>query len=225
MKLTRFLTALLMCVVIFTCSAALGETADEKVVPVTIVELAEMLYAPDDAALAGKMIRVQAYFGGTFDDGTGEIYGFLILGNPNSCCADSIRSYWGGMLERGAATFWEEFDPAVRGAEQYDMYGDKFGKSLCHAWSASPIYLIARYFVGLRQDGAEDGGFILEPQLEYFGALDCTLPIGEGNGYVRILWDGKNLRALTNCRNGFLRLGERKLPLKPETVFELEFSR
>lgn len=91
MKLTRFLTALLMCVVIFTCSAALGETADEKVVPVTIVELAEMLYAPDDAALAGKMIRVQAYFGGTFDDGTGEIYGFLILGNPNSCCADSIR--------------------------------------------------------------------------------------------------------------------------------------
>ena len=138
---------------------------------------------------------------------------------------DSIRSYWGGMLERGAATFWEEFDPAVHGAEQYDMYGDKFGKSLCHAWSASPIYLIARYFVGLRQDGAEDGGFVLEPQLEYFGDMDCTLPIGEGNGSVRISWDGKNLRAWTNCPNGFLRLGERILPLKPETVFEMELSR
>ncbi len=52
-----------------------------------------------------------------------------------------IREYWGGMLERGAVTFWEECDPAVLAEEQYDMYGDKFGKSLCHAWSASPIYL------------------------------------------------------------------------------------
>ena len=25
------------------------------------------------------------------------------------------------------------------------MYGDAFGKSLCHAWTASPIYLIARW--------------------------------------------------------------------------------
>ena len=91
MKLTRFLTALLMCVMVITCFAALGETADEEVFPVTIVELTEMLWAPDEAALAGKMIRVQAYFGGTFDDGTGKVYGFLILGNPNSCCADSIR--------------------------------------------------------------------------------------------------------------------------------------
>ncbi len=91
MKLSRFLTALLMCVMIFSCHAALGETADEEIFPVTIVELTEMLWAPDEAALAGKMIRVQAYFGGTFDDGTGNVYGFLILGNPNSCCADSIR--------------------------------------------------------------------------------------------------------------------------------------
>lgn len=33
--------------------------------------------------------------------------------------------------------------------QQYDMYGDRFGKSLCHAWGASPVYLLARYFVGL----------------------------------------------------------------------------
>lgn len=47
------------------------------------------------------------------------------------------REYWGGMLERGAVTFWEEFNLDDPREKQYDMYGDKFGKSLCHAWSAS----------------------------------------------------------------------------------------
>ena len=58
---------------------------------------------------------------------------------------DRLTSYWGGMLDRGAVTFWEEFDPTVPDEEQYDMYGDRFGKSLCHAWAASPLYLIGRY--------------------------------------------------------------------------------
>ncbi|MBN2614002.1 MAG: hypothetical protein JXB00_20765 [Bacteroidales bacterium] len=30
------------------------------------------------------------------------------------------------------------------------MYGRRFGKSLCHAWGASPVYLLGRYFVGVR---------------------------------------------------------------------------
>ena len=58
---------------------------------------------------------------------------------------DKIRSYWGGMLDLGAVTFWEEYDPSVPKEEQYDMYGDHFGKSLCHAWAASPIYFLAKY--------------------------------------------------------------------------------
>ena len=61
---------------------------------------------------------------------------------------EQIKAYWGGMLARGAVTFWEEYDPNVPEEEQYDMYGDKFGKSLCHAWAASPIYLLAKYFAG-----------------------------------------------------------------------------
>lgn len=101
-----------------------------------------------------------------------------------------LRSYWGGMLDRGAVTFWEEFDPAVTGTAQYDMYGDRFGKSLCHAWAASPIYLLGRYFVGLRREG---DGFLLEPRLEYFKRLDCTLPIGAGDGFVHLTWDGEKL--------------------------------
>ncbi|MCD8151200.1 MAG: alpha-L-rhamnosidase [Clostridiales bacterium] len=95
-----------------------------------------------------------------------------------------IRSYWGGMLERGAVTFWEEYDPAVTGEAQYDMYGDRFGKSLCHAWAASPIYLLARYFVGLDVAGVAGSGkeqCISHPQKKYFKRLDCTLPVGEND--------------------------------------------
>lgn len=103
-----------------------------------------------------------------------------------------VREYWGGMLERGAVTFWEEYDPKVPEEEQYDMYGDKFGKSLCHAWSASPIYLLARYFVGLEITDPVLGKYELHPHLEYFGSLDCTLPVGEKD--VHILWDGTELK-------------------------------
>lgn len=116
---------------------------------------------------------------------------------------EKLRAYWGGMLERGAATFWEEFDPTVTGTEQYDMYGDRFGKSLCHAWGASPIYLLGRYFVGLRR---EKEGFVLEPRLEYFPTLDCTLPVDGKDGFVRVRWNGASLTVETNRTGGVLRI-------------------
>jgi hypothetical protein len=61
---------------------------------------------------------------------------------------ETILSYWGGMLDLGADTFWEEYDPRKKPEQQYEMYGDPYGKSMCHAWAASPIYLLARYFDG-----------------------------------------------------------------------------
>jgi hypothetical protein len=101
-----------------------------------------------------------------------------------------IKSYWGGMLKLGAVTFWEEFDPDKPLEQQYEMYGDPFGKSLCHAWSASPIYLLARYFVGLRPLSPGGKEFELLPQTRFFRSLDCSFPMGEQ--LLRIhLKDGK----------------------------------
>lgn len=129
---------------------------------------------------------------------------------------ERLRAYWDGMLERGAATFWEEFDPAVTGTAQYDMYGDRFGKSLCHAWAASPIYLLGRYFAGLRREG---DGFVLEPRLEYFPALECTLPVDGGGGFVRLAWDGAALAVETNRPGGALLAGGRRRALIAGEVF------
>ena len=127
---------------------------------------------------------------------------------------ERLRAYWGGMLDRGAVTFWEEFDPAVTGTAQYDMYGDRFGKSLCHAWAASPIYLLGRYFAGLRREG---DGFTIEPRLEYFERLDCTFPLGAGGGSVRLRWDGRTLTAESSAPGAAVRLGGQRYELTAGT--------
>src|SRR5690606_21371527 len=40
-----------------------------------------------------------------------------------------IKDYWGGMLDLGATSFWEEYNPDKKGEEHYAMYGRQFGKS------------------------------------------------------------------------------------------------
>ena len=125
---------------------------------------------------------------------------------------DKIRSYWGGMLNLGAVTFWEEYDPSVPKEEQYDMYGDHFGKSLCHAWAASPIYFLAKYFAGLDLVNKDEVTYVLKPQMQYFTDLDCTLPVGS-NGTVHLVWDGEYLEVTADADGGILELGEEKLSL------------
>lgn len=90
----------------------------------------------------------------------------------------AIKDYWGGMLKLGAVTFWEEYDPGKPLEEQYEMYGDPFGKSLCHAWAASPIYLLARYFVGLRPLSPGGAEYEVKPAPGFFRELDCRFPMG-----------------------------------------------
>ena len=50
-----------------------------------------------------------------------------------------IRKYWGGMIQCGADTFWELYDPDN---EEESPYGDVRVNSYCHAWSCTPAYLL-----------------------------------------------------------------------------------
>ncbi|MBR2256920.1 MAG: alpha-L-rhamnosidase [Blautia sp.] len=99
---------------------------------------------------------------------------------------DTILSYWGGMLALGADTFWEEYDPQKPLEQQYEMYGDPFGKSMCHAWSASPIYLIGKYFLGLRISHETEEGYEIRPYHKAFQSVEAVLPAG--NITVEIRW-------------------------------------
>ncbi len=54
-----------------------------------------------------------------------------------------LRSYWGGMADQGADTFWELYDPADPNASPY---GGTIVNSYCHAWSCAPAYFLRKYF-------------------------------------------------------------------------------
>jgi hypothetical protein len=59
-----------------------------------------------------------------------------------------IQSYWGGMIRKGADTFWEVYLPEDDFASPYGGY---LMNSYCHAWSCTPTYLLRRDQVANRQ--------------------------------------------------------------------------
>lgn len=94
---------------------------------------------------------------------------------------NQMKSYWGGMLNLGATTFWEEYDPLKKGAEHYAMYGREFGKSLCHAWGASPIYLLGKYYLGVKPTAAGYANYVIEPKLGGLEWMQGKVPTPKGN--------------------------------------------
>ena len=53
-----------------------------------------------------------------------------------------IKKFWGGMVEKGADTFWEAYIPEN---PDFSPYNDRLINSLCHAWSCTPSYFIRKY--------------------------------------------------------------------------------
>lgn len=117
---------------------------------------------------------------------------------------EEIKKYWGGMLDLGATTFWETYDPRIRLPEQYAMYGRKYGKSLCHAWGASPLYLIGRYFVGLKPSSPGYRTFVLEPAVFELRAFCAKMPTPGGS--VRVEWKDNVCKVYSEADCGVLRL-------------------
>lgn len=50
-----------------------------------------------------------------------------------------LKAYWGSMLEAGADTFWEAWDPEH---PDFSPYGGTAINSYCHAWSCGPAYIL-----------------------------------------------------------------------------------
>ena len=55
---------------------------------------------------------------------------------------DTMVDYWGGMVARGADTFWEVYEP---GNDLRSPYSFHPLNSYCHAWSCTPTYFIYKY--------------------------------------------------------------------------------
>ena len=56
-----------------------------------------------------------------------------------------LCDYWGGMMDQGADTFWELYNPEN---PNESPYGGTIVNSYCHAWSCAPAYFL-RKFLGV----------------------------------------------------------------------------
>lgn len=79
---------------------------------------------------------------------------------------DTVRQYFGGMLQLGATTFWEDFDlkwmenaapidrlPLPGEIDVHGSYGNHcyqgFRHSLCHGWSSGVVSWLTQYILGI----------------------------------------------------------------------------
>ena len=128
-----------------------------------------------------------------------------------------MKAYWGGMLRLGATTFWEKYNPEEQGRQHLAMYGRPYGKSLCHSWGASPIYIIGRYFLGVRpvKSGYED--YEVCPVLGGLEWMEGDVPTPFGHIHVRM--DRQSVTVHSDGGHGTLIVGDKHIDIPAnETV-------
>ena len=108
---------------------------------------------------------------------------------------NDMKEYWGGMLDMGATTFWEDFDidwmknagriDEVVPAGKVDIHGDygaycyvKFRHSLCHGWASGPCPYLSNYVLGVRN--IAPGKYEVKPELAYLDWAKGTYPTPKG---------------------------------------------
>ncbi len=120
---------------------------------------------------------------------------------------DVMREYWGAMLDRGATTWWEVFDPStpewayphpfLGNTPTYEM--DWIPVSTCHGWSGVPAYAIPQFLLGLDLSHMHERKVTIRPALRgYFESAEYTLPLA--GGLLRLSYrrseDGYAIRVL-----------------------------
>ena len=128
-------------------------------------------------------------------------YGYYVLlarakAHDYQGCLDVIREYWGGMLDMGATTFWEDFDinwmknaariDEIVPEDKVDIHGD-YGNycykglrhSLSHGWASGPTSWLTEYVLGIH---VEDGGrtVSITPHLCDLDWAKGSLPLKQG---------------------------------------------
>lgn len=122
-----------------------------------------------------------------------------------------IRDYWGGMINLGATTFWEKYNPEEKNPELLSMYGRPFGKSLCHAWGASPIYLLGKYYLGVKPTAPGYQTYLVEPCLGDLQWMEGDVPTP--NGKVHVYCNAKEIRVKSDEGTGTLRFKSASKPV------------
>ncbi len=118
-----------------------------------------------------------------------EMEALCKLGEQGSVMRE-MKNYWGGMLAHGATSFWEAYDAKIDSAgttplrDHLSMYGRPYGKSLCHAWGASPVYLLGKYFLGVKPTKPGYTEWEARPSLGSLKWIEGDVPTPNGTVHV-----------------------------------------
>ncbi len=104
--------------------------------------------------------------------GISTFYGYYVLkaraeAGDVTGALNVIRAYWGGMLDLGATTFWEDFDLSWKtnatridempDPDRSDVHADNgdycyvgLRNSLCHGWASGPTAWMSEYILGIK---------------------------------------------------------------------------
>ena len=150
-----------------------------------------------------------------------ELEALCMMGMQASVLPE-MKSYWGGMLREGATTFWEKYVPSEQGTQHLAMYGRPYGKSLCHAWGASPIYILGKYFLGVRPTKAGYEEYEVRPHLGGLEWMEGSVPTPFGEIEVSVRPGSVTVRS--DGGSGTLILGDRRIPIPAGEVVNVPAS-
>ena len=205
---------------------ALGDATLKQKAENLAAQLAKLAPDPHGAKSAAALLALsglrtpQAMYADVLSQnghtGVSTFYGYYMLeamsaaGEQKRALA-TARDYWGGMLDMGATSFWEDFNLAwtnnafrvdqlpVPGKK--DVHGDYgefcykgFRHSLCHGWAAGPAAWCINSVLGIRPVGVGAKQFEIAPDL---GDLDWA----EG---AYALPDGRRLAVKVTRKDGKL---------------------
>ncbi len=124
-----------------------------------------------------------------------------------------MKDYWGGMLREGATSFWEKYVPTETGTQHLAMYGRPYGKSLCHAWGASPVYLLGKYYLGVQPTRPGYEEYEVRPVLGGLEWMEGDVPTPHGMIHVEMNRRHITIRATEG--RGTLFIGDRQITVEP----------
>ena len=150
-----------------------------------------------------------------------ELEALCMMGRQTQVLQE-IRNYWGGMLREGATSFWEKYIPSEQGTEHLAMYGRPYGKSLCHAWGASPVYLLGRYFLGIQPTQPGYATWEARPYLADLEWMEGRVPTP--NGIIHIRMEHHYVCIRSDEGRGRLYLGNRCFDIEPNTDYHIPIT-
>ena len=136
----------------------------------------------------------------------------LCMDGRHTQVLQEMRDYWGGMLREGATSFWEKYVPTESGTQHLAMYGRPYGKSLCHAWGASPVYLLGKYYLGVRPTKPGYAEFEIRPALGDLDWLQGDVPTP--HGMIHVEMNRHEVKVFATEGSGTLYIADRQVPVR-----------